>query len=93
MCLLAYFYIPALKSSAANLRAWARYFPIKYIFTSGFLSQFPFNGLVSVVPKELIDLPKVEMEQVFQAFAPRSDPQILSAWKSLTLEGMRGLWS
>lgn len=71
MCLLTYFYIPALKSSAANLRAWARYFPIKYIFTSSFLSQFPFYGLVSVVQRNWLISQKLRWKKSFRRWSPK----------------------
>lgn len=75
MCLLTYFYIPALKSSASNLRAWARYFPIKYIFTSSFLSQFPFYGPVSVVQRNWLISWKLRWKKSFRHSRPGVVPK------------------
>lgn len=49
--LLTYFYILALESWSLTYSAWGCYFPIKHIFTSSFLSQFPFYGTVSIIQR------------------------------------------
>lgn len=58
------------KVKTANLRTWACYFPIKYIFPSSFLSQFPFHGTISIVQENWLMLRKFRWKKSFTNCSP-----------------------